>query len=538
MPKIQINVQKKARLNQKQREIVEQIVTSVRSGIVLGFGLLFVAEIVSGILGNWISILWWIFTIVFAFAFVGLSYFRMDKRAFKWSKIVVLVGFLLLFPLFSANLIFTYQSAAQSLTATKETDYFRNVLGRSYNYTELYQWEQSTLNWNNSSSMIFYSNPIQIREYGQARCGGYAILYAELCISQGYEARIVVSVFGDHVWNEVKIEGNWTRVDVSPTGAPMIENIGYPLFYEEKWGTPPILALAFENSSIVDVTSNYRSDKWSLLSSLTAVFVLIGAFFTVCIALIWKLLFRPLREAFSARRKLVNPNKGLMQFSLDNWLRETRFEVENPLIVHGNEFIPSKTNGGFVTLNDHGNVPDNIFRSSTVVLGLNKQNQPEKAHAEWGIQMSEDKRLNLNKAILTIRSSRIQTGLHLHGAYNTYPLNPNVVARIFLNGKDIDELHLVAYQMPFGTDYGFGRDIAYPIERIIDENDKKKENWNLSLEVGEGVLWDIDEISLQVTTQRRRYKAGFWTGITIGGVSGGFFGWGIGRILDWLLSPK
>ncbi|MGA3192892.1 MAG: transglutaminase domain-containing protein [Candidatus Bathyarchaeia archaeon] len=133
-------------------------------------------------------------------------------------------------------------------------EYFKNLLGRTYNYTELIQWEDAALHWSNSANMIVYTDPIEIYQYHQARCGGYAILYAELCISQGYRARIVVSIFGNHAWDEVRLNCTWTRVDASPTGAPMSENIGYPLFYEEKWGSPPILALAFENSSVVDVT--------------------------------------------------------------------------------------------------------------------------------------------------------------------------------------------------------------------------------------------------------------------------------------------
>jgi len=68
----------------------------------------------------------------------------------------------------------------------------------------------------------------------------------------------------------------------------MSENIGYPLFYEEKWHTPPILALAFEDSSIVDVTSNYRSDHQSLLSVSAIVIALIGVWLAVCILIIWK----------------------------------------------------------------------------------------------------------------------------------------------------------------------------------------------------------------------------------------------------------
>ncbi len=421
MPKI-----RKTRLNQKQREMLAQIGASVKVGIVLGLGLLFVFEIILGILGGWVSIFWWLYSSALVCVFMGLSYSHFGKRAFKLSGLIVLVGFLVLFPLFSATLIVTYQSAAQTLTDPEQIEYFRNVLGRSYDYVELYEWENSTLNWNTSSSMTFYSDPIQIYQYGQARCGGFAILYAGLCVSQGYEARIVVSVFNDHVWTEVKVNNVWTRVDPSPTGASISENIGYPLFYEEKWGTPPILALSFSDSSVVDVTSNYRSDNWSLLSWSTVVFFFIGIFFAFCIGLIWKILLRPLRETFLLHAVVTNQKNGSMRFSLDALIRETRFEVENPLIIHGNKFILKRTNG-FVTLNDHGDVPANIFRSTTVVLGLSKQYTPEKAHAEWSIILPEDKRRYLHEATLTIRSSRIQSGLHLCGGSLPYPNNPNAV---------------------------------------------------------------------------------------------------------------
>jgi hypothetical protein len=68
----------------------------------------------------------------------------------------------------------------------------------------------------------------------------------------------------------------------------MTENIGNPLFYEDVWHRELILVLAFENSSVVDVTSTYRSDGWSLFSGLTLAPALIGVWFSVCIFLIWK----------------------------------------------------------------------------------------------------------------------------------------------------------------------------------------------------------------------------------------------------------
>ena len=230
----------------------------------------------------------WASLAVVVLIFLTLSYSEMGKRVSKGLCIYFLLCFLLVMPVFTAFTISTNEKTAQNLTSPRETNYFRNILGTNQNYTELYQWEDSNLHWNDSTSMIDYSDPIQIYEYGSARCGGYAILYAELCISQGYPARIVVNVFGNHEWDEVKLNGTWTRVDASPTGAPVSKNIGNPLFYEKVWGKEPILALAFENSSVIDVTGNYRSDGWNPISLPTLLFLVIGVWFAVCIFILWK----------------------------------------------------------------------------------------------------------------------------------------------------------------------------------------------------------------------------------------------------------
>lgn len=278
---------------QKLKQALNKLKWLYTIALAISFGLIVITEL--SINSLWMSIWSWIFYGSWALILLvlGCFIFSLSKKMLKILSVCFLIVLLAVFPVFAVNQIMTYQDVARSLRSSKEIDYFRNVLGRSHNYTELIQWENSVLRWNSSSSMIFYTDPIEIYEYHQARCGGYAILYAELCISQDYQCRIVINVFGDHAWNEVKIDGNWTRVDASPTGAPMSENIGYPLFYEEKWHSPPILALAFEGSSIVDVTSNYRSDHGSLLSASTTVIFLISVWFTVCIFIIWKKLLHP-----------------------------------------------------------------------------------------------------------------------------------------------------------------------------------------------------------------------------------------------------
>jgi hypothetical protein len=245
--------------------------------------------IVLGILGQWMSLSSWIYGGLSTILLLIWSYSMMSRRAFKIIGVSVLVGFLLIAPLYILSSMVTFQGIAESLTASKEINYFKNVLGRSYNYTDLILWENEHLNFSNGNIQR-NTDPIAIYEYGKGRCEEFAILYAELCISQGYQCRIVLNVFGDHVWNEVEIDGNWVRVDASPTGGSLSENIsyhvGFPLFYEEVWHSPPVLALAFEGSSVVDVTGNYRSDHWSLLSVSTFLFVFIAAWFAACIFII------------------------------------------------------------------------------------------------------------------------------------------------------------------------------------------------------------------------------------------------------------
>lgn len=140
----QISKPQQGSQRKKHSGLTEQIVDGVRLGLFLASGLLFAVEIVLGILGSPISLSWWSLTLVFGALFVGLSYSGIGKKVRKWSKIIVLIGFLLVFPLFTANLMGTYQSASQILSTPKEIEYFRSVLGRSYNYTELYQWENNS----------------------------------------------------------------------------------------------------------------------------------------------------------------------------------------------------------------------------------------------------------------------------------------------------------------------------------------------------------------------------------------------------------
>ncbi len=193
---------------------------------------------------------------------------------------------------FVTSTIIQERRIAQNLNSQKEVDYFKNLLGRSYNYTELIVWEQQHLTFCNKSDLQRNTDPIKIYEYGKGMCGEFAILYAELAISQGYQCRIVDNVFNDHVFNEVLLSnGTWLRVDTS-LDANDSREIGCPMFFVQQkgWGAP-ILSLAFENSSIVDVTRTYWNDGFDLLSPLFI--VILVALFALCIVAITKFLIIP-----------------------------------------------------------------------------------------------------------------------------------------------------------------------------------------------------------------------------------------------------
>ena len=65
--------------------------------------------------------------------------------------------------------------------------------------------------------------------------------------------------------------------------------IDYPMFFEEEKGwNPPIIALAFDGSSMFDVTPTYRSDGWSLFSLINVFFIGLASWFSFCLYLIFR----------------------------------------------------------------------------------------------------------------------------------------------------------------------------------------------------------------------------------------------------------
>lgn len=235
--------------------------------------------------GSWMSIFLWLITACIASIFVSFSHSNFKPKLSKKILVCVLIALVLVIPAYVTCSSMDYQSLAQNVATQKEITYFKNVLGRSYNYTELIRWENQHIVYSNNMDKR-PSDPIEILEYGKGKCREFAILYAALSISQGYRCRIVDFPLNDHAINEVKINGSWISVDASANPQGYVNN---PLIYEREGQPPRILALAFEGSSIVDVTATYRSDHLSiLLSPLTYFFVIVASWLSFCIYLIWK----------------------------------------------------------------------------------------------------------------------------------------------------------------------------------------------------------------------------------------------------------
>ena len=284
----------------KHLYIPEKLIFYLITSLAFFIGLYF---LFLGVSGLWLSQWFWIAGIALSLLFVCISYNSISRLALKRSLAFIMLCALITMPIYGVFAVIADQNQAQRLSKSEEVSYFRNLLGRSYNYTELIVWENKHLNFS-YGNIQRNDDPIKIFEYGKGLCGEFAILYAELCISQGYRCRIVHNIFGDHVFNEVlETNGTWIRVDASLNDTSS-RAIGYPMFFEKEPGwSPPILALAFENSSIVDVTSTYRSDHLSLISPVSLATLTI--IFAVCIAAIMKFLVQTPSNSLTKLRSIT-----------------------------------------------------------------------------------------------------------------------------------------------------------------------------------------------------------------------------------------
>jgi hypothetical protein len=104
--------------------------------------------------------------------------------------------------------------------------------------------------------------PMDILKQARGRCGEFALLYNGLLLTNAYTCRIVIdcstlhdrskTAAGDHVWNEVRVEGLWMHVD------PTERRVNQPLMYTREWNKDINLVYAIAKKGILEVTATYR----------------------------------------------------------------------------------------------------------------------------------------------------------------------------------------------------------------------------------------------------------------------------------------
>lgn len=122
---------------------------------------------------------------------------------------------------------------------------------QNYTYTELVGLVHTVLRFD-KGKIKRHENPLEIVAYGRGRCGEFAILYTALCLAYGIRARLILDL-SDHVWTEVRIDGQWIHVD------PTEKRVDDPYFYERDWKKDLKEIYAIENGAAENVTGKYKT---------------------------------------------------------------------------------------------------------------------------------------------------------------------------------------------------------------------------------------------------------------------------------------
>lgn len=140
----------------------------------------------------------------------------------------------------------------------------RNMFDRTYNFTELYQWEHTKVKFVNNETFERSSDPLRILQTGKGKCGEFSVLYAALCLAHGYQSRLVLAIdvnyrvlwFPQHEWAEVRIGDQWIHVD--PSDQVWNEPSHYKTWPWAKGVGSNVRIYAFEDGKITDVTQYYK----------------------------------------------------------------------------------------------------------------------------------------------------------------------------------------------------------------------------------------------------------------------------------------
>lgn len=109
----------------------------------------------------------------------------------------------------------------ENLSSTKVQSELMEYFPEKLNYTELFVWESTRINYTQNREI--HTDPIEILNYGKGACGEFSIVYVAACLANDIPARLVVTGYiipgsVDHTWAEVnplKDGKTWIHVEAT-----------------------------------------------------------------------------------------------------------------------------------------------------------------------------------------------------------------------------------------------------------------------------------------------------------------------------------
>lgn len=159
--------------------------------------------------------------------------------------------------------IYKYRYGEMSTVENREelinyTKFTLNDSIEGLDYLGLLEWEHKHLKYTDGYLPLPRPElPIPILERGLGRCGEFTLLYTGLLLANEIECRLIVDCSapsppnGDHVWNEVYVNGRWIHVD------PTERIVNNPHMYTDSWNKNVNLVYAIGKVGVIDVTETY-----------------------------------------------------------------------------------------------------------------------------------------------------------------------------------------------------------------------------------------------------------------------------------------
>jgi hypothetical protein len=144
-----------------------------------------------------------------------------------------------------------YRRISENLADPRLLERLRKFFTDKRTLPELLEWVHARVKFN-KGNIARHQDPFEIIEYGQGKCREFSVLFAAVCLANGYRARLILDL-SDHAWTEVwdTKQRRWVHTD------PSERRIDDPHMYERDWKKHLTAVYAFENGQLENVTGAY-----------------------------------------------------------------------------------------------------------------------------------------------------------------------------------------------------------------------------------------------------------------------------------------